>query len=55
VPEISTGLSLAVIGVVLAVTVVASLLTARRDPSARAHAGTIRAPSESSSADRPRS
>jgi tellurite resistance protein TerC len=55
VPEISTGLSLAVIGVVLAVTVVASLLKARRDPSARAHAGTIRAPSESSSADRPRS
>ncbi|HEV2058830.1 MAG TPA: TerC family protein [Solirubrobacteraceae bacterium] len=41
-PEISTGLSLTVIIVVLAVTTVASLLKARRDPTARAHAGTLR-------------
>jgi tellurite resistance protein TerC len=42
VPEIQTGLSLAVIVVVLAVTTVASLIKVRRDPSARAHAGTLR-------------
>jgi tellurite resistance protein TerC len=41
-PEISTGLSLVVIGVVLAVTTVASLSRTRRDPSARAHAGSLR-------------
>ncbi len=43
VPEISTNLSLAVIVVVLAVTTVASLLKVRRDPSARAHAGSLTA------------
>ena len=42
VPEIATGTSLAVIVGVLAVTTVASLLKARRDPDARAHAGTLR-------------
>jgi len=47
VPEISTGMSLAVIVVVLAVTTVASLLKSRRDPTARAHAGSLRARSES--------
>ena len=41
VPEISTGLSLAVIGAILAVTTVASLLKSREDPSARAHAGAV--------------
>ena len=41
-PEVSTGLSLTVIILVLAVTTVASLLKARRDPTARAHAGTLR-------------
>jgi len=41
VPEITTGLSLAVIGVVLAVTTVASLIKSRRDPTARAHAGAV--------------
>lgn len=40
-PEISTPVSLAVIGAVLAVTTVASLITARRDPSSRAHAGAV--------------
>ena len=43
-PEISTGLSLSVIVVVLTVTTVASLLKARRDPTARAHAGALRDP-----------
>ena len=43
VPEISTNLSLAVIVVVLSVTTVASLLKVRRDPDARAHAGSLRA------------
>jgi tellurite resistance protein TerC len=44
VPEISTGLSLAVIVVVLACTTVASLMKARVDPSLRAHAGRLREP-----------
>ncbi len=43
VPEISTTTSLVVIAVVLAITTIASLLKARRDPSARAHAGSLRA------------
>jgi tellurite resistance protein TerC len=42
VPEIPTSLSLAVIVVVLAVTTLASLLESRRDPEARAHAGSLR-------------
>jgi tellurite resistance protein TerC len=41
VPEISTAISLAVIAVVLAITTVASLVKSRRDPAARAHAGTV--------------
>ncbi|MEP6560453.1 MAG: TerC family protein, partial [Nakamurella sp.] len=41
-PEISTNLSLAVIVVVLAVTIVASLIKSRNDPTAKAHAGSIR-------------
>jgi len=43
VPEISTTTSLVVIAGVLAVTTIASLVKARRDPSARAHAGSLRA------------
>jgi predicted tellurium resistance membrane protein TerC len=46
VPEVSTGLSLGVIAVVLAVTAAASLLKARRDPRRRAHAGSLRAAPE---------
>ena len=42
VPEISTGTSLVVIGIVLTITTVASLVKVRRDPSARAHAGSLR-------------
>jgi tellurite resistance protein TerC len=42
VPEISTGQSLVVIAVVLTVTTVASIIKVRRDPEARAHAGSLR-------------
>jgi tellurite resistance protein TerC len=42
VPEIKTNVSLGVIVVILAVTTVASLVKVRRDPSARAHAGSLR-------------
>ncbi len=42
IPEVSIGLSLAVIVGVLTVTIAASLIKARRDPRARAHAGSLR-------------
>ena len=48
VPEISTTLSLAVIAVVLTITTAASLLKVRRDPEARAHAGSLRAAKQTS-------
>jgi len=41
-PEISTGFSLIVILTVLTVTTIASLVKVRRDPTARAHAGSLR-------------
>jgi tellurite resistance protein TerC len=43
VPEIKTNVSLVVIVVVLTVTTIASLVKVRRDPTARAHAGSLRA------------
>jgi tellurite resistance protein TerC len=43
IPEIPTSVSLIVIVVVLAVVTVASLIKTRRDPTARAHAGSLRA------------
>jgi tellurite resistance protein TerC len=49
VPEISTGQSLIVIAVVLTVTTIASIIKSRRDPDARAHAGSLR---DSPSGDR---
>jgi tellurite resistance protein TerC len=42
IPEVETSTSLLVIIAVLAVTVVASLTKSRRDPEARAHAGSLR-------------
>jgi tellurite resistance protein TerC len=42
IPEIETSTSLMVIVVILIVTTVASVIKARRDPAARAHAGSIR-------------
>jgi tellurite resistance protein TerC len=44
VPEIPTSTSLLVIAAILIVTTVASVLKVRRDPSVRAHAGSLRAP-----------
>jgi len=41
-PEISTNLSLLVIVVVLTVTTIASLIKSKRDPDAKAHAGSLR-------------
>ena len=41
VPEISTATSLTVTAVVLIVTIAASLIKIRRDPTARAHAGAV--------------
>jgi len=43
VPEISTTLSLVVIAVVLTVTTIASLIKVRKDPTQKAHAGSLRA------------
>ena len=42
VPEISIGFSLTFIVVVLAITTIASVIKTRRDPTARAHAGSLR-------------
>ncbi len=44
IPEVSTNQSLVVIAVILTVTTVLSLLKSKRDPTARAHAGTLRDP-----------
>jgi tellurite resistance protein TerC len=44
IPEIATSTSLAVIVVILAITTIASIVKARRDPAARAHAGSLRGP-----------
>jgi tellurite resistance protein TerC len=42
IPEIATGTSLSVIVVILAITTIASIVKTRRDPTARAHAGSLR-------------
>jgi tellurite resistance protein TerC len=55
IPEVQTSTSLGVIVAILVVTVVGSLLRARRDPDARAHAGSLkdtRKDSNSSRAER---
>ena len=52
VPEIPTLVSLGVILAILAVVVVASLVKTRRDPSAHAHAGSLRASSKAPSPSR---
>src|SRR5262249_60291414 len=49
VPEISTAVSLIVIGAVLAITTAASLIRSRRDPAAKAHAGTVLGTSQDAS------
>ncbi|GAB4585531.1 TerC family protein [Nocardia sp. IFM 10818] len=55
IPEIPTPLSLAVIITVLAVVTVASLVKTRRDPTATAHSGALRAHPSRSAADANRS
>jgi tellurite resistance protein TerC len=47
VPKIPTLFSLAVIGVILTVSTVASLIKSKKDPTAHAHAGRITAPKKS--------
>lgn len=42
IPEIETSVSLVVILVILVITTVASLIKSRRDPEAKAHAGSVR-------------
>jgi hypothetical protein len=42
IPQVATSTSLVVIGMVRSITVVASLLKARRDPGAHPHAGSLR-------------
>jgi tellurite resistance protein TerC len=51
VPEVATSTSLLVIVGILTVTITASLLKSRRDPSARAHAGTLRKPAATTRAE----
>jgi tellurite resistance protein TerC len=46
VPELSTPVSLAIVAAVLTVTTIASLIKVRRDPTAIAHAGSLRAHSD---------
>jgi tellurite resistance protein TerC len=52
IPEVQTSTSLIVIVIILAVTVLASLLKSRRDPAARAHAGSLREPRDEGAATR---
>jgi tellurite resistance protein TerC len=47
VPKIPTLFSLAVIGVILTVSTVASLIKSKKDPTAHAHAGRVTAPKKS--------
>jgi tellurite resistance protein TerC len=44
IPEIPTGLSLGVVAAILTATTIASMIKARRDPTAVAHAGALRTP-----------
>jgi len=53
VPKIETSTSLIVIAVVLVVTALASWWAVRRDPSLKAHAGTVTEPRPHAPEDRP--
>jgi tellurite resistance protein TerC len=46
IPKIPTGISLGVIAAILIVAVIASIIKVRKDPTAHAHAGTVRTPKE---------
>ena len=54
IPEIGTYTSLAIIVVILLVATVASVIKTRRDPSMRAHAGSLRGHHEETEAQRKR-
>ena len=44
IPKVPTGISLGVIAAIIIIAVIASLIKTKRDPTAKAHAGTVRAP-----------
>jgi tellurite resistance protein TerC len=44
IPKISTNFSLAVIGLILLISTIASLIKSKRDPSAKGHAGRMSDP-----------
>jgi tellurite resistance protein TerC len=46
IPKVPTGISLGVIAAILVVSVIASFIKVKKDPSAKAHAGTVRTPKE---------
>ena len=46
IPKVPTGISLGVIAAIIIIAVIASLIKTKQDPSAKAHAGTVRAPKE---------
>ena len=50
-PEVSTGLSLAVIVAVLTITTIASIVAVRKDPDRVAHAGSVRGHQPSDDSD----
>ncbi|HET8979383.1 MAG TPA: TerC/Alx family metal homeostasis membrane protein [Solirubrobacteraceae bacterium] len=52
IPQLTTGVSLAVVAGVLAVTAAASVIKSRRAPERRAHAGSLRQPSRAPAAER---
>lgn len=46
IPKVPTGISLGVIAAIIVIAVIASLIKTKKDPTAKAHAGTVRAPKE---------
>ena len=46
IPKVPTGISLGVIAAIIIIAVIASLIKTKKDPTAKAHAGTVRAPKE---------
>ena len=46
IPKVPTGISLGVIAAIIIIAVIASLSKTKKDPTAKAHAGTVRAPKE---------
>jgi tellurite resistance protein TerC len=44
IPKVPTGISLGVIAAIIIIAVIASLIKVKKDPTAHAHAGTVRTP-----------